>query len=271
MLKRAFFAAAFVAFVSSVSSHAASLEEAQTHYDEGRYDAAADMAASLQTADGFVLASKSLIGKTSLSLRKDRSLDEIERATNYADKAIALNPELVSAHLQFSTSLGLRGRLVSKVRAQMEGLPERARVKLERAYELDPDHSWTNAFLAAWHLEIVRNGGATLGKAMYGAELEIGFPMYDRALTLEPKSPVLPYEYAQFVLALDYWAYRERASELLQMSLDVEAKNHQERAIHGRVEDLQAALAADDGKAVLALVAKHLGSKKIRLPRKPRS
>ena len=269
MLKRVLGAALICAFYA-MPSYAASQEEARSHYDAGRYDEAADMAASLKTADGFLLASKSLIGKTSLTLREDRSIEDIERATKYAQKAFTLEPELVAAHLQYSTSLGLRGRMVSKVRAQMEGLPEKASVQLELAYKLAPDDAWTNAFLAAWHIEIVRNGGATLGKAMYGAELEIGFAMYDRALTLEPKSPVLPYEYAQFILALDYWEHRERASELLALSLSYEAKNHQERAIHGRVRDLQAALAADDGKAVLALIAKHLGTKKIKLPRKPR-
>jgi tetratricopeptide (TPR) repeat protein len=249
---------------------AASQEEAQTHYDEGRYGEAADMGASLQTADGYTLAAKSLIGKTSLTLRKDRSMDEVNQAVTYAEQAIEIDPENLSAHLQFATGLGMRGRMISKVRAQLESLPERAHEHLEIGIELAPDHAWANAFLAAWHLEIVRNGGATLGKAIYGAEVEIGLAMYDRALTLQPMSPVLPYEYAQFILALNYWEFHEKAEGLLEMAGDIPAKNHQERAVHDRIADLREGLEAEDPKLVLRLISKHLGTKKIKVPKKPR-
>lgn len=269
MLKSFLVALAILA-AGTMSASAEGLEDVQALYDIGQYDAAADMGEALNGPEGFTLATKSLLGKTSLLPRKERSLDEIDRAIHMAEKAFELDPKNLDAHLQYATSLGIRGRLISKFRAKLEGLPERAEEHLLIALELAPDHAWANAFYAAWHIEIVRNGGASLGKAMYGASLETGIEIYDRALTLEPMSPVLPYEYAQFLLASDYFRFRDKAAGMLEMSLEMPAKNHQERAVHERAEALQTGLAADDPKLVLGLITKHLGTRKIRVPRRPR-
>lgn len=267
---RSVFVALIFALAPLSGAAAASLEEARALYDKGEYDAAADMGEALGTPDGLTLATKALIGKTSLLLRKERSLDEIGQAIDMARRAFEIDPENLDAHLQYATALGIRGRLISKLRAQMESLPERAEEHLSIGLKLAPDHAWANAFYAAWHIEIVRNGGATLGRTMYGASFETGVRIYDRALTLEPMSPVLPYEYAQFLLATNYYTWRDKSVGLLEMSKGLPAKNHQERAIHERVTALMAGLEADDPKRVLGLIAKHLGTKRIKVPRKPR-
>lgn len=254
----------------TVPAYATSYEEAQVLYASGDYDAAADMGEALKTPQGYTLATKALLGKTNLLPRKERSLDDIARANALAEAAFEMDPDNIDAHLQYATSLGIRGRLISKFRAKLERLPERAEEHLAIARKLQPDHAWANAFYAAWHLEVTRNGGATLAKAMYGATREQGIEIYDRALTLQPMSPVLPYEYAQFLLAADYFTYKDKAAELLEMSRSLPAKNHQERAVHGRVEALQAGLEADDPKRVLGLITTHLGTKKIRVPKRPR-
>ncbi len=269
MLK-SFLVASVVTVISALPVSAADLEDVQALYDDGKYDAAADMGEALNEPEGYTLATKSLLGKTSLLPRKQRSLKEIDRAIHMAETAFEMDPENLDAHLQFATSLGIRGRLISKLRAQLEGLPERAEEHLLIALELAPDHAWANAFYAAWHIEVVRNGGAKLAKAIYGASLETGIEIYDRALTLEPMSPVLPYEYAQFLLASDYYRFHDKAAGLLEMALALPAKNHQERAVHERAGALRAGLEADDPKLVLRLVTTHLGTRKIRVPRRPR-
>lgn len=269
MLK-ALFTATVLTVLSLGAAHAESFEEVQALYASGDYDAAANMGEALRTPQGYTLATKALLGKTNLLPRKQRSLDDIARATAMAEAAIKLDPDNIDAHLQYATTLGIRGRLISKIRAKLERLPERAEEHLAIALKLDPDHAWANAFYAAWNLEVTRNGGATLAKAMYGATRDKGIEIYDRALTLQPMSPVLPYEYAQFLLAADYFAYRDKASGLLEMSQALPAKNHQERAVHGRVAALQAGLEADDPKLVLGLITTHLGTKRIRVPKRPR-
>ena len=270
MLK-ALFAAIVLTVLSLGAAHAASIEEVQTLYDSGDYDGAADMGEALKTPQGYTLATKALLGKTNLLPRKERSLDDIARATALAEAAFKLDPDNIDAHLQYATSLGIRGRLISKLRSKLERLPERAEEHLLMALKLEPDHSWANAFYAAWHMEVTRNGGATLASAIYGASLETGIEIYDQALTLQPTSPVLPYEYAQFLLAANYFTYRDKAAGLLEMSRALPARNHQERAIHDRGAALQAGLEADDPKLVLDLIATHRGSKKIKVPKRPRA
>lgn len=262
---------ATVLAVLPLAANAASIEEAQALYDSGDYDAAADIGEALKTPKGYTLATKALLGKTNLLPRKQRSLDDIARATAMAEAAIKLDPDNIDAHLQYATSLGIRGRLISKLRAKLERLPERAEEHLVIALKLQPDHPWANAFYAAWHMEVARNGGATLARAIYGASLETGIEIFDRALTLQPMNPVLPYEYAQFLLASDYFTYKDKAAGLLEMSQALHAKNHQERAIHARVAALQAGLEADDPKLVLGLITTHLGTKRIRVPKRPRA
>lgn len=269
MLKSVLVALA-ITIISATSVSAASLQDARALYDNGQYEAAADMAEALNTPQGYTLATKALLGKTNLRPRKERSLDDIGRATRLAEAAFELDPDNIDAHLQYATSLGIRGRLISKFRAKLERLPERAEEHLLIALKLEPDHAWANAFYAAWHMEVTRNGGATLAKAMFGATLETGIEIYDRALTLQPMSPVLPYEYAQFLLASDYFRFREKAAGLLEMSLELPAENHQERAVHTRVKALQTGLEVDDPKQVLRLIATHMGSRKIRVPKRPR-
>lgn len=265
----------YIAMVLAVlplgAAMAASIEEAQALYDSGDYDAAADIGEALKTAKGYTLATKALLGKTNLLPRKERSLDDIARATTMAEAAFKLDPDNIDAHLQYATSLGIRGRLISKLRAKLERLPERAEEHLLIALKLQPDHPWANAFYAAWQMEVARSGGATLAKAIYGASLETGIEIFDRAVTLQPMNPVLPYEYAQFLLAADYFVYKDKAAGMLEMSRALPAKNHQERAVHARVAALQAGLEADDPKLVLDLIATHRGSKKIKVPKRPRA
>lgn len=267
-----FFALALLAqsVLLPASAFAASLEETQALYDEGQYDAAAEMGEALGTPDGLTLATKALLGKTNLLPRKERSLKDVERAIAMSKQAWEIEPDNLDAHLQYGVSLGIRGRLISKLKAQMQGLPGLAEEHLLIGLALAPDHAWANAFYAAWHMEVARGGGAALAKTMYGATLNQGLEIYDRALTLEPMSTVLPYEYAQFLLAADYYRFRGKAAGVLAMSAELPAKNHQERAIHERVAALQAAVEADDAKQVMALISKHLGVKKIRTPRRPR-
>lgn len=248
----------------------ASLNETQDLYNVGRYDEAADMGQALGTPDGLTLAAKALLGKTNLLARKDRSLDDIGRAINMARRAFEIEPNNLNAHLQYAVSLGIKGRLISKIRAQMTGLPGRAEEHLLIALEIAPDHAWANAFYAAWHIEVTRKGGATLAKTMYGATLDQGLEIYDRALTLEPMNGVLPYEYAQILLATDYYRFKAKASELLALSGSLPAKNHQERAIRARVTALQAGIDADDPRGVLKLIATYQGSKKIKVPKRPK-
>lgn len=254
----------------SLPAYASSLEEAQALYDAGHYSAAADMGEAIGTPEGLTLGAKALLGKTSLLTRKDRSLDDVGRATAMAERAFEIEPNNLNAHLQYAVSLGIRGRLISKFRAQMEGLPGRAEEHLLIGLELAPDHAWANAFYAAWHIEVTRGGGATLAKTMYGATLDKGIGIYDRALTLQPLSAVLPYEYAQVLLATDYYRFREKAAGLLALSSSIPAKSHQERAILARVTALQDGIEADDPRLVLGLIATHLGSRKIKVPRRPK-
>ena len=58
---------------------AAELGDAQALYAQGNYDAAVTAASALNTAEGYALSARSLLGKINLQLRGERQMEEIEQ------------------------------------------------------------------------------------------------------------------------------------------------------------------------------------------------
>jgi hypothetical protein len=69
----------------------------------------------------------------------------------------------VAAPLQRALALG---ELTGPIEAHVQGYAREAGRHLDRALELDPDHTWAQAALGIWRLEIVRHAGPALAGAL---------------------------------------------------------------------------------------------------------
>jgi len=256
-----------LSFVSQ-AAHAATYAEARAHYQAGEYDQAVEVSVSLESAEGYALAARSLLGKINLQTRKQRQLKDINQAIAFSRKALELESDHVEGHLQLASSYGIKGRAISMFRAQMAGLPEKARVHLTRGIEIKEDSGWCWAFIGAWHLEIVRNAGPGVAKTIYGATVKEGLKAFDHSLTLDPDNPTLPFQYALILLTMDPFTNEARGVELLQQTIAIEATDHQDRATKARAEVLLKAVQSDDLKKTMQLLADYQGHKPLRVPRR---
>ena len=109
------------------------------------------------------------------------TLDEPEaragymEAAEHARAAIAIDPEVPAAYVELARALGRSARLTARLRAL--DLVNEMRRELERALELDPDHSGALHALALWHFRVPWVAGGRKNRIR---------PLFDAAIAAHP-------------------------------------------------------------------------------------
>jgi tetratricopeptide (TPR) repeat protein len=197
----------WAAVVAPASAHVP--QTALAAYGDGRFIIAATIAESEGSPDALAFAARARIADA--IMRDDLCLDCLAKAQATAQAAIAQDPNQAEGYVQLAIAIGFRGRLVSTLDAQSEGLAEKGRTAIDRALELDPRNSWARASLGGWHLEIVHRAGSILASVLYDANEEEGLVNFRAALAGDPGSLLLHYHYALSILALDAERFRGEA------------------------------------------------------------
>ncbi len=218
-MKHAYPAVAFFALCAVVSAPASAEvpQTAQTAYADGKFIAAASVAEAEGSADALAFAARARIADA--IMRDDLCLDCLIKAEALAQAAISRDPNQAEGYVQLAIAIGFRGRLVSTLDAQSEGLAEKGRAAIDRARELDPLNSWARASLGGWHLEIVHRAGSILASVLYGANEEEGLSNFRAAIKGDPGSLLLHYHFALSILALDDKRFRDEALATLEAGL----------------------------------------------------
>ncbi|MBL8782054.1 MAG: hypothetical protein JNL06_14055 [Alphaproteobacteria bacterium] len=218
-MKHAYPAVAFFALCAVVSAPASAEvpQTAQTAYADGKFMVAASVAEAEGSADALAFAARARIADA--IMRDDLCLDCLIKAEALAQAAISRDPNQAEGYVQLAIAIGFRGRLVSTLDAQSEGLAEKGRAAIDRARELDPMNSWARASLGGWHLEIVHRAGSILASVLYGANEEEGLSNFRAAIEEDPGSLLLRYHYALSILALDEERFRDEALATLETGL----------------------------------------------------
>jgi hypothetical protein len=187
---------------------------ARTAYADGKFIIAANLAESEGSADALSFAARARVADA--IMREELCLDCLTRAQATAEMAIAQDPNQAEGYVQLAVAIGFRGRLLSTLEAQSEGLAEKGRAAVDRALQLDPSNAWARASLGGWHLEIVHRAGRILASVLYDANEEEGLANFRAGLAGDPGSLLLHYHYALSILALDTERFRAEALETLQ-------------------------------------------------------
>ncbi|MDZ4869440.1 MAG: hypothetical protein SGI91_19125 [Alphaproteobacteria bacterium] len=218
-MKRAHQAVVVVALWAAMSAPASAEvpQTARTAYADGKFIVAASVGETEGSADALAFAARARIADA--ITRDDLCLECLIKAEATAQAAISRDPNQAEGYVQLAIAIGFRGRLVSTMDAQAEGLAEKGRAAIDRARELDPLNSWARASLGGWHLEIVRRAGSILASVLYGANEEEGLSNFRAAIEEDPGSLLLHYHYALSILALDEERFRDEALAALEAGL----------------------------------------------------
>jgi len=246
-------AAALCVFASSLAGAEPppALAEARALYAEGRCDDAARAAETAGGAGGYALGARAVLAQALLLDEPDEIKRRARQAEALAEKALAEDPEHVEALLQAAIAVGVRGRHTGALSAHFQGLASRGLRRIEKALRIAPDDPWAMSVMGAWHLEVVRRGGARF----YGARIEDGVRWYEAALAADPNNGAIAYRFALSLMALERPELEPRARDALRQAIEAPTQDALSLALQRRARELASAVAAGASAAALVRAA----------------
>lgn len=218
--------------VASATASAQPPAPAMTAFETGQWGVAESAAASeVSDVAALILASEAALMPITLDQADDLSRRERRqaalRAQDYAEAALALEPDNAQAHLRLAAGLGYQSRYVNTVRAVMMGLPQRGRDHMVEALALDPSEPWAPAMLGAWHLEVVRRAG----EGMFDANEAEGLALMRQSVEMDGAPAAIPYRFAVALVASDPVVHSAEATRMLNRALDTAEADAVGRAV----------------------------------------
>lgn len=260
-MKTILYAIAMVLALTAYAKANDDLTLARSELDAGRYSEAISIAASTKIPEGFALAARAKLIAIDLKDRRDRTMEEVEAAAELASKALEIDPTHVEGHLQASGALGLKSRIVGKIRSHMRGYGSDAKTHLDAALAKDPENPWALLYAGIWHVEIVARGGETMARASYGASIEEGFELLDRAIALRPDHSHFRYFYATNLLVLDGKKYHQAILTHLDKAIAIEPVTDYDATVLARCEEMKRLVEAAEYSEAKRQVDIYLGLK----------
>ncbi len=222
-------------------------------FHSGQFAKSSRLAETEASAPSLAFAARALIADA-ISRNDGFCTPCLVQAETLAERAIALDPNLVEGHLQRAVAMGFRGRAIGIIDAQSEHLAEKAHDSLTKALELDPANIWALASLGAWHLEIVHHAGPILAEITYTASRSRGLTLFREALARDPSNAILRVHFALSILALDQVSFRNEAQSALAAALKVPTNDAFTIFMQSQARQLNRALQSDDPERLATLV-----------------
>ena len=218
------------------AAQAATPEEIFALYARGDYEQAAKVGEAARTAPGYAIAARAVLADA--VLRDTPCLECLERAERLSRQAVAADPRNAFGQIWLAVSLGYQSRITGVVKARLRDAPGQSRLALDAAIAADPQNPYAISALGGWHIEIVRGGGATLARLLYGARESEALALFDRSIKLMPGNVAVRYQIALSLLGFDSDKYRARILAELRAAVAGEAATAYEKQIQGRANEL---------------------------------
>ena len=210
-------------------------------FTEGRYDEAAQLLDQSSSPDNLAFAARSLLADAMSAADYVPPAAHLDRAEVYARDALQADPNHIEARLQLAIALSLKARPLSTREAMRTGYGEQAKALVESVLEDDPDNAYAHGFLAVWHLEVRRRGGA-IGGSIMGASVNKARRHYHAAILSAPEDASIHWQYARALTALNAKRYREEIMISLDAALDCQSETLLEDVMQRRATTLRAEL-----------------------------
>lgn len=229
----------------------------EASFTSGQYAEAATLGETQADADGLAFAARCLLAEAMSAPDYIPPQDIVIRAEGIARRALALEPKHVEGRLQLAIALSLRAHPLSTRQAMRAGYGDEAKALAEAVLADDPSNSYANGFLAVWHIEVVRRGGA-VGSAIMGASINQARDLYAAAATANPDDASLHWSYARALTALNARKYRDEIDKALSLAIAANTDSELERVMQARAKTLQSALQSEKRREVQKIAEKML-------------
>ena len=240
-----------------LAARAATGDEVFALYAKGEYEQAAQAGEASHSAAELAIAARAVLAEE--VLREQPCLPCLERAETLARAAIAADPHMAFGHVWLAVALGYEARVIGTVRARLKNSPAQSRVALDAAVAEDPKNPYAVSALGGWHIEIVRGGGATLARLLYGATEREAIRLFDRAVNLAPGNVAVRYQIALSLAGYDAEKYRAQITAELKAAASATPQTTYEKKIQGRAQELLGLITPEAHDGFDALVRKYQG------------
>ncbi len=246
--------ASFIFLISS-SAWANSAADIRALIDSGNYAQAYEEGQSLNTAEGYALAAESLSAQILLG-EVDKLNKQSKKARALSEKALALNPSLYEAKLQYALTDGFVTRTSGDLTAWRKKLPTKTLANIESFRQEYPQDPLGMALEGAWHMGVVRKTGEKNGGKWFGASLSEGLRLYGLARKNNPDDILIETNYAMSLLVLNAKHYADYVRPVLENIGDLRPRTDLERKVQSRAVEVLNHY--DKPKQVETLAAKFL-------------
>jgi tetratricopeptide (TPR) repeat protein len=239
------------------AASAATTDEIFALYARGAYEQAARAGEASHTAPGLAIAARAVLADE--VLRDAPCLDCLKRAEDLSRQAIAIDPHHAYGQIWLAVALGYQSRITGVVRARLNDAPGQSKTALDMAVADDPKNAFAVSALGGWNMEIVRGGGATLARMLYGATESQAIALFDRAVKLAPGNVAVHYQIALSLVGYDAEKYHARIVTELRAAVAGDAATAYEKKIQDRANDLLGLVNRGPQDALTAMVRKYQG------------
>ncbi len=190
---------------------------------------AGDFASAVELGDGHTVAIKATSIYANHVEKKDAAKVKLfQEAMEMAVALIQSEPKNANAHYQYAYAAGRYSQSISIIKALKEGYGGKIKTALETAIKLDAKHADAYTAMGAYHAEIIDKVGAMVGKLTYGANKDAAVEHYEKAIKLNPQSPVAHIEYANGLLMLFKDKEIDKATKLYEKAAKMKGRDAME-------------------------------------------
>ncbi len=201
----------------------AGMQEAWRQFHAGNFAAAVEAAEKL--GGGTVATKATSIYATHLESKDAVKVKHFQDAMELAAALMKAEPKNPNAHYQYAYAAGRYSQSISIMKALKEGYGGKIKTALETALKLDAKHADAHTAMGAYHAEIIDKVGALVGKLTYGANKDAAVEHYEKAIKLNPTSPIAHIEYANGLLMLFADKEEDKAVKLYEKAGKMKAKD----------------------------------------------
>jgi hypothetical protein len=177
--------------------------EAWALFHNGDFQAATEAGLAAGGA-GITAANKATAIYANYLEKKEKTrLELFMEVAQRAQAQAAQEPDNANAWYWQAYALGRYSQGISVAKALAQGLGTKVKDALEKTIQLQPNHADAHIALAAFHAEVIDKVGALIGGMTYGAKRETGLKLYEKALALNPGSPICLVEYGHGLVMLE--------------------------------------------------------------------
>jgi len=164
-------------------------------------------------------------------------------------RSTTVDKDAADGHVWLAAALGYEARIVGLIRARLDNDPAQAKANLDEALKAEPDNAYALAALGGWNVEIVRAGGGFLANKLYGASVEQGMTLFDRAVRAQPRNVAVRYQIALSLAGLNPVTHRSRIDSELEAAIHAAPETAYEKFVQGRAAELLMLLKRNDRDA----------------------